>query len=80
MFTDVIRRMGSALLPMLLFAGLMPSPAAAQTPGSAPGLYERFVQSVATDRSDDVAALLYGKQAPYMGKSYAGRPISGAAK
>lgn len=58
MFNEVIRRARSALLPMLLFVGLMPALAVAQAPGSAPGLYERFVQSVATDRSDDVAALL----------------------
>ena len=43
---------------MLLVAALLHAPAMAQAPAAAPGLYERFVQSVATDRSDDVAALL----------------------
>ncbi|HEX3136120.1 MAG TPA: hypothetical protein VHT22_00830, partial [Casimicrobiaceae bacterium] len=41
------------LLPLLmLMLGLAPAPAGAQA------LYERFIQSVTIDRSDEVAALL----------------------
>ncbi len=51
-FVDLLRRRRLALRCLLAFAMLAPTLAPAQA------LYDRFVQSVATDRSDDVAALL----------------------
>jgi len=52
MFTDVFSFVRAAVAGALLCALAAPAPVAAQA------LYDRFVQSVATDRSDDVAALL----------------------
>jgi uncharacterized protein len=61
MLRDAIQ-IGRRTLPAFLWllAGLSAALAQAQAPTrtTADGLYERFVQSVATDRSDDVAALL----------------------
>ncbi|HEY1461205.1 MAG TPA: ankyrin repeat domain-containing protein [Casimicrobiaceae bacterium] len=50
--TEVFSFLRAAIAGALLCAAALPAPVTAQA------LYDRFVQSVATDRSDDVAAML----------------------
>jgi 3-hydroxyisobutyrate dehydrogenase len=39
-------------------------------------LFGQVDQMIKWFHADDVAAVLYGKEAPYMGKKYSGKPIS----
>jgi hypothetical protein len=39
-------------------------------------LFGQVDQMIKWFHADDVAALLYKKEAPYMGKKYSGRPIA----
>jgi hypothetical protein len=43
-------------------------------------LFGQVDQMIKWFHADDVAALLYRKEAPYMGKTYSGKPISAKSR